>query len=147
MLATDALPVNPPQILMTCKRLLDRQRIRGQHVSKDYLQSFGQISSRLGGQLSPDDWIELYTQLVNYERELDEDEGLRQVLADQFREANSAFGRYVEQNYAEWVSSPGKSETRPVLSHEVVPTADHYGILLRDVTVKHVSKLLGGWYP
>lgn len=115
-------PVNPRQILLTCKRLLDRHRIRDQRVSQDYLQSFGEISSQLNGELNPADWIRLYTRLVNYERELEQDEGLRQVLTDQFKEANSAFGRYIEQNYAGWIATPGQSDTRPVLSHEIIPT-------------------------
>ena len=116
-------PVNPKQILLTCKRLLDRKRIRDEHVSQDYLRSFGQISVALGGPMRPADWVDVYQQLVGYDRELETDEGLRQVLTDQVREANLEFGRYIERVYAGWVARNESSDDRPVLSHEVL---DHW---------------------
>ena len=117
-------PVHPKQILLTCKRLLDQKRIRDQHVSQDYLRSFRQISMKLGGPMWPDDWVDLYLDLVRYDRELEGDEGLRQVLDDQFREANYEFGRYIEREYPVWIGQSGSAPTdeRPVLSHEVLPT-------------------------
>ena len=44
-------PVNPKQILLTCKRLLEGEEIRTQTVSRDYLQAFGEFSARLGGRI------------------------------------------------------------------------------------------------
>lgn len=119
-------PVNPSQILLTCKRLLERQRLRSEKASQDYLQSFSQITMALMNPLDHEEWVELYQQLVRYDTELEgADEGARQVLGDQFREANRAFGRFVEDEYAGWIAAvdAGEAEGRPVLSHEVIP---HY---------------------
>jgi CheY-like chemotaxis protein len=116
-------PVNPSQILLTCKRLLERTRLESERVSQDYLQDFARISASFQAPLSHSDWIGIYEQLVTYDRRLEADEGVRQVLTDQYREANRAFGRFIEENYADWIARvddpPG--EDRPVLSHEVVP--------------------------
>jgi hypothetical protein len=79
---------------------------------------------KLGGPMWPADWVELYLDLVRYDRELEGDEGLRQVLSDQFREANYEFGRYIEKVYPTWIGQSGRPphDERPVLSHEVLPT-------------------------
>jgi CheY-like chemotaxis protein len=116
-------PVNPSQILLTCKRLLDRSRLRQESVSQSYLQSFNQISQRLQEPMDHADWTELYQQLVEYDRTLEGDEGARDILMDQYKEANRAFGRFIEAEYADWVAhaDDDPDEYRPLLSHEIVP--------------------------
>ncbi len=118
-------PVNPKQILLTCKRLLDGSEIRAQKSSQNYLQAFGRLSGKIGAGLAPDEWIEVYQELTRYDIELEgAEEGVRQILDDQYREANASFGKYIEAAYPGWIeaSRAGKKplETgRPALSHEV----------------------------
>ena len=116
-------PVNPSQILLTCKRLLERARLRTQKVSQDYLQRFNQITMKLMNPLRHEEWVELYQELIRYDLELEGDENARQILEDQSREANRAFGRFVENHYEDWIdeTDTAPDEYRPVLSHEVVP--------------------------
>ncbi|MEM1125837.1 MAG: response regulator [Bacteroidota bacterium] len=116
-------PVNPSQILLTCKRLLERSRLRTEKASQTYLQQFGQISMALMNPLSHTEWVDLYLKLVGYDLELaDGDEGVRQVLEDQYREANRAFGRFIEDVYPSWMADDERpGDDRPVLSHEVLP--------------------------
>lgn len=116
-------PVNPSQILLTLKRLLERPRLRSEKVSQNYLQSFNQITMSLMNPLDFQEWIDLYLKLVRYDIELEGDEGARQILDDQFHEANRAFGRFVEENYRSWISDTHArpDEDRPILSHEVIP--------------------------
>ena len=116
-------PVNPSQILLTCKRLLERTRLRSEKVSHEYLQRFGQISSALTGPLSHKDWVGLYQEIVQYDLALESDEGARQILLDQYREANRAFGRFIEDNYPGWIRETRSvpQVARPTLSHEVIP--------------------------
>ncbi len=116
-------PVNPSQILLTCKRLLDRQRLRSERISQDYLQSFGQITATLSDNLSHQEWVDLYLKLVRFDTELEGDEAARQILEDQYAEANRVFGRFIEENYADWIASTDRppDARRPVLSHEVIP--------------------------
>jgi CheY-like chemotaxis protein len=116
-------PVNPSQILLTCKRLLERTQIRQETLSQEYLQSFNEISQALRESLPHTDWTSLYRRLVHYDRELSGDEGARQIFHDQFEEADREFGQFVERRYADWIAeadAPPDAD-RPPLSHEVVP--------------------------
>ncbi|OZC03917.1 bifunctional response regulator/alkaline phosphatase family protein [Rubricoccus marinus] len=118
-------PVHPKQLLLTCKRLLDGDRIRGEQVQQDYLQTFGQISARLGGSLDADEWIDVYRQLVRFDLELQGgDESVRQILDDQYKGANEAFSRFIEREYPEWISASARGEkpgeARPTMSHDII---------------------------
>ncbi len=116
-------PVNPSQVLLTCKRLLERARLQSEKASQTYLQSFGEISQLMGGPLSHAEWTDLYLRLVRYDQDLEGDEGARQILDDQHREANRAFGRFVEEHYPAWIDAvdAAPDAERPLLSHEVIP--------------------------
>ena len=117
-------PVNPSQILLTCKRLLERSRLRAEKTSQRYMQSFAKISQELNQRLSHTEWVDLYTELVKYDIELEGDEGARQILSDQFSEANRVFGEFVENEYPYWIEacdSGDKQADRPILSHELIP--------------------------
>jgi hypothetical protein len=104
---------------MACKKFLERKKITGAAVSKDYIQEFNQISLALMNDLQHNQWSDLYARLVSWGIELDEhpELGLKQTLIDQTRECNLAFGKYIEKNYRNWVEQP---TNRPVLSLEVV---------------------------
>jgi DNA-binding NtrC family response regulator len=98
-------PVNPSQILMACKKILESRKITSEHVSRDYAAEFSQISLALMNPMDHNQWYELYTKLTNWDMELDEhpELGLRQTLLDQKRECNAEFGKYVEKNYRNWI--------------------------------------------
>ncbi|MEX2402258.1 MAG: response regulator, partial [Rhodothermales bacterium] len=116
-------PVNPSQILLTIKRLLERSRLRTERVSQNYLQSFNEITRSIMNPLSHAEWTEVYQKLVRYDLELEGDENARQILDDQFREANRAFGRFIESHYSGWIGrvDDNPDEERPPLSHELIP--------------------------
>ena len=113
-------PVNPSQVLLVCKKILEGKKISGEHAAKDYLQDFAQISQALMGDLDFAEWIEIYRKLVNWDIELDKhpDIGLQQTLSDQWREANKQYSKFVEKNYVTWVNSPGDNDT-PTLTTEI----------------------------
>ncbi|MEX0685765.1 MAG: response regulator [Balneolales bacterium] len=112
-------PVNPNQLLLTIKRILDRHRLRDEKSAQSYLQSFNQITSQINGQPDWEEWISIYKKLTLWDLELERsDEGLRQVLDDQLQQANLAFGRYIQNEYHHWL---GESiPERPALSPDVM---------------------------
>ena len=114
-------PVNPSQILLVCKKILEGRKISGEYAAKDYLQDFSEISRQM--MLSPDfdEWIEVYLKLVGWDVELDDhpDLGLRQTLNDQKKEANKEFSKYVEKNYKTWINAKEDYE-KPILTTEIV---------------------------
>jgi len=112
-------PVNPNQILLTVKRLLDRKRLRQARSAQSYLQQFNDLSWRFSNDTGWNDWIDIYRQLTRWEMELEGgDEGLTQILSDQFRQANQEFARFIEAEYRGWLKGP--SDERPPLSPDVM---------------------------
>ncbi|MBI5464833.1 MAG: response regulator [Ignavibacteriales bacterium] len=112
-------PVNPSQILMACKKILEAKKITGEFVSRDYINEFREISMALTGPMDEKDWINLYMKITNWDRELDShpDLGLRQTLLDQKRECNAEFAKFIERKYQSWLDSPNRSV---MLSPDVV---------------------------
>jgi len=113
-------PVNPSQVLLVCKKILEGKKISGEYAAKDYLQDFNLISRALMNNLDFAEWIDIYLKLVNWDVELDQHSeiGLRQSLTDQWKEANKEFSKFVERKYKEWLSTQGDIDT-PVLTTEI----------------------------
>lgn len=97
-------PVNPNQILLTIKRILDKKRIQNEKAAQTYLKNFNELSSKLNKQTDWREWIEIYKTLTHWELNLESsDEALQQVLQDQFQQANQAFGKFIRQEYRSWL--------------------------------------------
>ncbi len=97
-------PVNPNQILLTVKRILDKKRIQNEKAAQTYLKSFNELSAKFSEQTSWQDWVDIYKTLTHWELNLENgDEALQQVLQDQFQQANHAFGRFVKLEYKGWL--------------------------------------------
>lgn len=112
-------PVNPSQILLMCKKFLEGKKIQSEQVSRDYTQEFTTISRMLLNPMDYSEWIDLYIKIVNWEMELDKHPqlGLQSMLADQRKECNAEFSKYIERNYQSWIN---RKEDRPALSTEIV---------------------------
>lgn len=110
-------PVNPSQVLLACKKFLERKRITGAQVSRDYIREFNQITALLHSSPGPSEWIGVYERLTAWgvEMDLHPDLGLKQTLTDQLRECNVEFSKYVERNYRHWL----EQADRPALSVDV----------------------------
>jgi DNA-binding response OmpR family regulator len=112
-------PVNPGQLLLVCKKLLESKRIKGDQVSRDYIQEFNAISMQLSEASEWQDWVNIHVKMTNWEMELDEhpDLGLKQTAFDQRRECNGEFSKFIEKNYIKWVN---ETSGKPVLSNNIV---------------------------
>ncbi len=114
-------PVNPTQILAACKKFLESDRISQESITQRYLQGFTEITQRLYDRLYWEDWRDIYLKLVNWSIELDRfpQLGFQQTLLDQWRECNSAYSKFVEDNYKDWIFSKD-NEDKPVFSPDIV---------------------------
>jgi len=112
-------PVNPGQLLLVCKKLLESKRIKGDQVSRDYIQEFNAISMQLSEASEWQDWVNIHVKMTNWEMELDEhpDLGLKQTAFDQRRECNGEFSKFIEKNYIKWVN---ETSGKPVLSNNII---------------------------
>jgi DNA-binding response OmpR family regulator len=104
-------PVNPSQILLACKKILEKKKITSEFVSRDYTKEFQNIAATLTTGLDMTGWIDLYVKLTDWDMEIDNhpELGLRQTLLDQKRECNQEFGRFVERNYRNWVENQNRT--------------------------------------
>jgi CheY-like chemotaxis protein len=114
-------PVNPNQILLTIKRILDKERLRNERNAQGYLRNFNQISEQINSQSDWKEWIDIYKQLTQWEMELQTgDVALQQVLNDQFQQANREFGKFIQSEYVYWLKKDALD--RPMLSPDVIKT-------------------------
>lgn len=112
-------PVNPNQILLTVKRILDRRRLESERSARGYLQQFQALEEKMGKNAGWRDWIEIYRQLTVWDMNLQRSEdALQQILTDQYRQANRAFSRFVEQEYKGWLRDHGSDA--PTLSRDLL---------------------------
>lgn len=111
-------PVNPSQVLLVIKRILDTRKIREDRLTRDYVQSFNRMNQRLFEPMTWQDWLDSYKQMATWELEIAEfrDVGLAQTHAGQKKQWNAEFAKYIEKVYPQWL----KSHDRPPLSVDVV---------------------------
>lgn len=111
-------PVNPHQILLVLKKNIHSKEIVAEKANTAYQQNFGRLSMQISDARSIEEWQEVYKKIVYWELELENaDMQMREMLKSQKAEANSMFGRFVRQNYMEWMSSP--REERPLMSNDI----------------------------
>jgi CheY-like chemotaxis protein len=112
-------PVNPAQIIMTCKKFLEEGRIKQEKFIQNYLAGFNQLSQKITFWHDWQDWVEIYKQLTQWTLELDriKDTGLDQTLQDQWKAANNEFSKFVEENYYSWLTDKPKEGNPPLSPH------------------------------
>ena len=114
-------PVNPNQILLTLKKLIDNKRLIQEKTTSDYQQSFRDILNRINSNLDFREWAEVYQQIINWEIKLDgsQTEHMQEILSMQKSEANKEFSKFVIKNYQDWITHDEHNDS-PVLSHNLL---------------------------
>lgn len=115
-------PLNPNQILLSVKKLLENKRIVTERTTMNYQQEFRDIAMAFGDNLDHEDWAELYKKLVYWELAMDQgdDNGMAEVLDMQKNEANTNFAKFIQDEYTEWLDAKTDAEDKPLLSHQVL---------------------------
>jgi CheY-like chemotaxis protein len=113
-------PVNPHQILLACKKILDNRRLVEQKTQTSYQEDFRKISLSFFDDTDAAGWAEIYRKLVYWELELEkhESQDLREILFSQKAEANGHFAKFIQKTYPQWMS--GKNTEAPILSPDVL---------------------------
>lgn len=114
-------PVNPKQILLTLKKILDNKRLVSEKTNSAYQQEFRNLGIALNDVSNFEEWKDVYRKLVFWELELEklQDSGMHEILTHQKQEANALFSKYVEKNYLRWLKEPN---TAPLQSHQLMKT-------------------------
>ncbi len=111
-------PVNPNQILLTLKKLIDNKRLVSEKTVTDYQVEFRKILMEINSGLDVEGWVDIYNKIISWELKLDQSDTqeMMDILQMQKTEANAEFSKYVSKNYASWVNG---EEGAPVMSHNL----------------------------
>lgn len=110
-------PVNPHQLLLSIKKNVHKQVIISETTTVNYQQEFRNILLQIDESSSASDWIEVYKKLVYWELTLAEaDSEMQEMLRMQKKDANHAFGRFVQKNYLQWMVD---ADSSPLMSTEL----------------------------
>ncbi|GHM98941.1 two-component system response regulator [Cytophagales bacterium WSM2-2] len=113
-------PINPSQILLSVKKILDNKRLVIEKTNLNYQQEFGKISMALLDSMNHEQWADIYKKLVFWELQMDQADNhdMAEVLESQKVEANTNFCRFIRKNYESWLNNPNVE--RPMLSHQLM---------------------------
>ncbi len=114
-------PVNPNQILMAIKKIVDHQKLVSAKTSTDYQASFRELGTLIYDSRKHADWFEVYRKLLWWELALQNNYSpadMQEVLLMQKNTANTEFAKYIKKNYEKWFAAAG--DDRPVLSPNVL---------------------------
>ncbi|MDH5610675.1 MAG: response regulator, partial [Cyclobacteriaceae bacterium] len=113
-------PLNPNQILLSVKKILDNQRIISERTNLNYSQEFSRISQVLNDDLDHHQWADLYKKLVYWELQIDQtqEKSMSEVLLNQKDEANQKFSDFIADTYSHWLNDPDAD--KPLLSNQVL---------------------------
>lgn len=114
-------PVNPKQVLLTIKKIIDNKRLVSERTSTAYQQDFRRLGMSLNDKLRYEEWVEVYKKLVFWELELEklDDPQMHEILTMQKSEANAQYSKFIEDHYLDWVNGTS-SDTVPLLSNELL---------------------------
>lgn len=123
-------PVNPNQVLLSLKKIIDNKRLVAEKTTTAYQQQFRNLFMALNSSPDYNEWMDIYKKLVYWELEMEKSDSpeMQEVLQTQKSEANTEFFKFISRNYTSWVR-PGSTEG-PVMSHT----------LLKNKVLPHVEK-------
>ena len=112
-------PVNPNQVLLSLKKILDNKRLVAEKTTTAYQQEFRNLFMALNNNPNHNEWKDIYKKLVYWELEMEKSNSpeMQEVLQTQKQEANTEFYKFISKNYANWIQ--GKTD-RPVMSFDLL---------------------------
>src|ERR1700738_375002 len=112
-------PVNPNQVWLSLKKIIDNKRLVAERTTTAYQQQFRNLFMALNSNPDYNEWMDIYKKLVYWELEMEKSDSpeMREVLQSQKQEANTEFFKFISKNYARWVNP--RAQDAPVMSHSL----------------------------
>lgn len=112
-------PVNPNQILLTLKKIIDTKSLVREQTSSKYQQEFRNILMQINSGLDYEEWVDTYRKIISWEIKIEESDstGMVDILSMQKREANTEFSKYVVKNYESWIKH---TDEAPIMSNDLM---------------------------
>jgi CheY-like chemotaxis protein len=115
-------PLNPKQILLSIKKILDHKKLITEKTNLSYQQDFQKISIAYNENLDTSGWAEIYKKLVFWESEIEGtiDKSMGEVVSMQKTDANTRFSEFVRRYYQDWVNPGSSPNPSPLMSHQLL---------------------------
>lgn len=113
-------PVNPNQVWLSLKKIIDNRRLVAEKTTTAYQQQFRNLFMALNSNPDHNEWMGIYKELVHWELSLQRSDSpeMQEVFQTQKSEANTEFFKFISRNYASWLKD--KPKDRPVMSHTLI---------------------------
>jgi CheY-like chemotaxis protein len=110
-------PVNPNQVLLSLKKIIDNRRLVAEKTTTAYQQQFRNLFMALNSNPNYNEWMGIYKELVYWELSLQRSDSpeMQEVFQAQKSEANTEFFKFISRNYSSWLKD--KAKEKPVMSH------------------------------
>ena len=112
-------PVNPNQVLLSLKKIIDNRRLVAEKTTTNYQQQFRHLFMALNSNPDYNEWMDIYKKLVYWELEMEKSDSpeMQEVFQSQKQEANTEFFKFISKNYLKWLQS--RATEGPVMSHNL----------------------------
>ncbi len=112
-------PVNPNQVWLSLKKIIDNRRLVAEKTTSAYQQQFTQLFTELNNSPDYNQWMEIYKKLVYWELEMEKSDSpeMQEILQSQKQEANREFFKFISRNYASWIDPKNNA---PIMSHTLM---------------------------
>src|SRR5215212_7536280 len=99
-------PVNPNQVLLSLKKIIDNKRLVAEYTTTAYQQQFRNLFMALNSNPDYNEWMDIYKKLVYWELEMEKSNSpeMQEVFQTQKQEANTEFFKFISRNYANWLN-------------------------------------------
>jgi CheY-like chemotaxis protein len=113
-------PVNPNQVWLSLKKIIDNRRLVAEKTTTAYQQQFRNLFMALNSSPDYNEWMGIYKELVHWELSLQRSDSpeMQEVFLTQKNEANTEFFKFISRNYASWLKE--KATAKPVMSHTLI---------------------------
>jgi len=122
-------PVNPNQVLLSLKKIIDNRRLVAEKTTQQYQQQFRNLFMALNSNPDYNEWMDIYRKLVYWELEMEKSDSpeMQEVFQTQKQEANTEFYKFISKNYTSWINS--RTGNVPIMSNtlfkqKVLPTVE-----------------------
>jgi CheY-like chemotaxis protein len=110
-------PVNPNQVWLSLKKIIDNKRLVAERTTTAYQQQFRNLFMALNSNPDYNEWMDIYKKLVYWELEMEKSDSpeMRELLHSQKSEANTEFFKFISRHYSKWMDP--KNISGPIMSH------------------------------
>ena len=113
-------PVNPNQVWLSLKKILDNRRLVAERTTTAYQQQFRNLFMALNNNPDYNEWMDIYKKLVYWELEMKKSDSpeMQEVFQSQKNEANTEFFKFISKNYSSWATN--QASDAPIMSNTLL---------------------------